>query len=421
MAKGSDHVTSNTATSDLLTTDSWTPDSWRDRPAQQQPDWDPAELATATAEISRLPCLVQPVEIVRLRRRLADAAKGRAFVVQAGDCAESFDDVTTDHVTRRSRLITELAARFRRATGVEPLTIGRIAGQFAKPRSTPTELVDGQELPVFRGHMVNGPEPSPAARRADAGRLIRAYYQSAATLNLLRAIEPPGQFWVSREALLLPYERATLRQHPASGAWMVTSTHFPWIGERTRALDGAHVELLRGTSNPIAVKLGPTTTPDMALALCDRLNPRRLPGRLTFVTRIGPAAIGAVLPGLVAAVAAERHPVVWMCDPMHANTIRTSSGLKTRRMDDVVDEIDGWFDVLAAAGRPPGGIHLECSPDDVHECVDSSGALDAVDGTAYRSLCDPRLNTGQAVAVVRHAAHRYRAHRHGWAHVEAAS
>lgn len=401
--------------------DHWHPDSWRDRPAEQQPAWDPVELAAATEEISRLPCLVQAVEIVRLRRRLAGAASGRAFVVQAGDCAESFDDVTTDHVSRRLRLITDLAGAFHHGTGVAPLTIGRIAGQFAKPRSTATELVDGRELPVFRGHMVNAPEPDAAARRADAGRLIRSYYRSAATLNLLRSIELPGLLWVSREALLLPYERATLRRHPASGAWMLTSTHFPWIGERTRALDGAHIELLRGVSNPIAVKLGPTTTPDTALALCARLNPRRLPGRLTFVTRMGPTATGIVLPELVAATAAERHPVVWMCDPMHANTIRTPAGIKTRRLDDVVGEIDAWFDVLATAGRPAGGIHLECSPDDVHECVDASGELDAVDGSAYRSLCDPRLNTQQATAVVRRAASRYRTHRHGWAGFEAAA
>ncbi len=396
----------------------WTPDGWRRHPAEQQPRWDPDELGRAVEEIGTLPCLVQPVEILGLRRRLADAARGRAFVVQAGDCAESFEDVTTDHVTRRAGLITDLARVFGRLAEVETITVGRIAGQFAKPRSALTEIVDGRELPVFRGHMVNDPEPQLAARRADAGRLLRAYYRSAATLNLIRALpsRPPDRFWVSREALLLPYERATLRRYPTTGDHMITSTHYPWIGERTRALDGAHVELLRGVANPIGVKLGPSTTPDQAVALCERLNPNRLPGRLTFVTRLGPAAVERVLPGLLAATAAEKHPVLWVCDPMHANTILTGAGLKTRRPADIVGEIDRWFDVLAETRTPAGGLHIECSPDDIRECSDTDHGPGGVDGTAYRTLCDPRLNAAQATQVVEHAARRYRAHRPAWAH-----
>ncbi|MGW0890696.1 3-deoxy-7-phosphoheptulonate synthase [Saccharopolyspora sp. NPDC002578] len=380
----------------------WTPDSWRSLVAHQQPAWDPAELERAVAELRSLPALVQPGEISNLRRALADAAHGRAFVVQAGDCAESFEDATTEHITSRGRLIARLARGFEQISGRPAVAIGRIAGQYAKPRSAPTELVDGRALPVFRGHMVNGAAPTASARRADASRLVQGYYRSATTLNLLRTLHahPAGQLWVSRECLLLPYDRSTLRNDPASEQWFLSSTHFPWIGERTRDIGGAHVELLSGVVNPLGVKVGPAVTPEELVALCARLDPERAPGRLTLITRFGANAVRRVLPDLVAAVSAAGHPVVWMCDPMHGNTIRLPSGIKTRRVTDLLAELDGWFDVLAGAGAHPGGLHLECTPDDVRECVDE----DTSEVGEQQPLCDPRLDADQASTLVRGAA-----------------
>ncbi|MFR9727749.1 3-deoxy-7-phosphoheptulonate synthase [Saccharopolyspora sp. MS10] len=380
----------------------WTPDSWRPRVAHQQPAWDPAELERAVAELQRLPALVQPGEIWSLRRLLAAAAHGDVFVVQAGDCAESFEDVTTEHITRRGELIARLARSVEQRSGRPAIALGRIAGQYAKPRSAPTELVNGRALPVFRGHMVNDAAPTPSARRPDAARLLQGYYRSATTLNLLRTLPThlARPVWVSRECLLLPYDRATLRNDPASEEWYLSSTHFPWIGERTRDVEGAHVELLSGVVNPLGVKVGPTVTPEEVVELCDRLNPHGTPGRLTLITRLGSGAVHRVLPDIVAAVSAAGHPVVWMCDPMHGNTIQLPSGIKTRRVADMLAELDGWFDVLTAAGAHPGGLHLECTPDDVQECVDE----DPSEVGTYRTLCDPRLDAGQALTLIHGAA-----------------
>lgn len=397
----------------------WTPDSWREFPSAQQPEWDPEELRVAAAELTKLPTLVRPSEVRRLLSLLANAQRGDAFVVQSGDCAESFDDVGTSHVTRRARLITELSDLFAAETAVPAVNVGRIAGQFAKPRSEEFENVGGQRLATFRGHMVNRPEPDGDARRPDARRMLEAYYRSAATLNLIRAIDAPnrlaGPLWASRESLILPYERATLRRDDSSGQWYLTSTHFPWVGERTRALDGAHIEMMRGVANPVAVKLGPSTAPEGAIALCERLNPSRIAGRLTFITRMGPERVRQVLPSLVTAVADEGHGVGWVCDPMHGNTVLTSAGLKTRRMADMLAEFDGWIEVLAALGVPPAGVHIECTPDAVRECLDpSADEATAVDGREYETLCDPRLNAAQAHAVIGHVAARYRSLQRNW-------
>ena len=431
----------------------WAPASWRTRTAAQQPAWpDEAELKRVHAELSALPPLVFAGEARRLTGALAEAAGGRAFLLQAGDCAESFTEFSADGIRDKLKVILQMAIVLTYGAGVPVVKLGRIAGQFAKPRSSPTERVGGLVLDSFRGHMVNDDLPDPAARVADPRRLITAYQQSVATLNLLRAFTKGGfadlsqvhawnqqfvasstegrrfediaegidralrfmsacgidltgedtlhqvDFWTSHEALILDYEEALTRRDSLTGEWYDCSAHLLWVGERTRQLDGAHCEFLSGIRNPVASKVGPTATADDVVGLCERLNPGRVPGRLTLVTRFGAGAIEAGLPPLLRAVRDEGHPVVWACDPMHGNTFTADEGRKTRRFDDIFAELKGFFAAHREVGTWPGGVHIELTGDDVTECL--GGVEDIVEdqlGLRYTTACDPRLNARQAL------------------------
>jgi 3-deoxy-7-phosphoheptulonate synthase len=431
----------------------WTPTSWRDLPAGQQPDWpDPAELELALDELRKLPPLVFAGEANRLKRQLAAVSRGDAFLLQAGDCAESFHEFTADRIRDQLKVILQMAVVLTYGSGVPVVKVGRIAGQFAKPRSAPFERVGDVDLPSFRGHMVNDHHPHPEARVPDPSRLVRGYHQSAATLNLLRAFtkggfadlsqmhawnqafvaeSPEGRryeriageidralrfmgacgvdlttdspihqvdFYTSHEALLLGYEESLTRRDSLSGDWFDCSAHMLWIGDRTRELDGAHVEFLTGVNNPVGVKLGPTATVDDAVTLCERLNPAREPGRLTFVARMGADRAAELLPPLLRAVAGAGHPVVWACDPMHGNTFTSASGRKTRRLDDVVAELKAFFIACADQGTRPGGVHVELTGDDVTECLGGTDdILPEQLNDRYLTRCDPRLNARQSL------------------------
>jgi 3-deoxy-7-phosphoheptulonate synthase len=431
----------------------WSPSSWSERPAAQQPSWpDGGALDRAVKNLASLPPLVFAGEARALTDHLADVAAGNAFLLQAGDCAESFDAFSADSIRDKLKVILQMAVVLTYSTGVPVLKVGRIAGQFAKPRSSPTEVVDGVELPSFRGHIVNDVVPTEAARTPDPDRLVQAYHQSAATLNLLRAFtkggfadlsrvhqwnqefvasSPEGRrydrvaddidralrfmaacgidtssqpslhevdFFTSHEALILGYEEALTRQDSISGKWYDCSAHMLWIGERSRQLDGAHVEFLRGVANPIGCKLGPTATPDEALALCEALNPGKVPGRLTLISRMGADTIATALPPLLAAVRDAGHPVVWACDPMHGNTFTSETGRKTRDFDAVLREIAGFFAAHWAEGTWPGGVHIELTGDNVTECIGGGDALSHADlDNRYETMCDPRLNGRQSI------------------------
>jgi 3-deoxy-7-phosphoheptulonate synthase len=431
----------------------WSPSSWRRRPAQQQPEWpDAAELDTTLKQLATYPPLVFAGEARELTDELAAVARGEAFLLQAGDCAESFDGFSADAIRDKLKVILQMAVILTYSSGVPTVKVGRIAGQFAKPRSSETETVDGVELPSFRGHIVNDIGFTDSERRAEPGRLLQAYHQSASTLNLLRAFTKGGfadlhrvhawnqefvassaegkryerladdidrtlrfmracgidsadaphlhevDFYTSHEALLLGYEEALTRQDSLTGDWYDCSAHMLWIGERTRQLDGAHVEFLSGVRNPLGCKLGPTATPDDALALCDALNPDRIPGRLTFVSRMGADNVGSLLPPLLEAVRDSEHPVVWACDPMHGNTFTSESGKKTRHFEDVVREVAGFFAAHRGAGTWPGGLHVELTGDDVTECLGGAEEIsDAELPDRYETMCDPRLNGRQSV------------------------
>ncbi|HVK24961.1 MAG TPA: 3-deoxy-7-phosphoheptulonate synthase [Actinokineospora sp.] len=362
------------------------------RPAAQQPAWDDAEVRQVRAELASLPTLVRAVDVAALRESLARVAIGEAHILQAGDCAEDPAECDKGNVTRKVRLLDTLATRMESATGTPVLRVGRIAGQFAKPRSHPTETVGGVELPVYRGHMVNGPEPSPTDRHEDPRRMLACHHAAASAMTHL-GWPDGGTVWTSHEALLLDYELPMVR-----GA-ILGSTHWPWVGERTRQLDGAHLALLAEVANPVACKVGPTMTAADLLAICARLDPDRVPGRLTLIARMGYSAVGTVLPALVTAVRAAGHPVIWLCDPMHGNTVRTSDGLKTRYLHQIEDEISGFLYAVRSVGGVAGGLHLETTPEDVTECVAHAGEDDRV-ADKYTSLCDPRLNPDQALSVV---------------------
>jgi 3-deoxy-7-phosphoheptulonate synthase len=432
---------------------SWSAASWRKFPAGQQPDWPDADaLKKAEARLSTLPPLVFAGEARHLTRDLAEVANGEAFLLQAGDCAESFADFTADSIRDKLKIILQMAVALTYAAGVPVVKVGRIAGQFAKPRSADTEIVGDVELASFRGHMVNDDAFEADARRPDPERLVAAYHQSASTLNLLRAFTKGGfadlsqvhlwnqqfvasssegqryervaaeidralrfmaacgidlsaeeglhevDFFTSHEALILPYEECLTRVDSLTGDWYDCSAHMVWIGERTRQLDGAHVEFFRGICNPIGVKVGPGCSPEELLALCERLNPDRLPGRLTLITRLGAERAEALLPPLVRAVEAEGHPVVWACDPMHGNTFTSGGGRKTRRFDDILAELRAFFAVHRDEGTWPGGLHIELTGDDVTECL--GGAEEILEGdlgARYTTTCDPRLNARQAL------------------------
>jgi 3-deoxy-7-phosphoheptulonate synthase len=431
----------------------WNPNTWRERPAAQQPDWpDLAALDRSLKELSQLPPLVFAGEARNLTEALGDVRAGRAFLLQAGDCAESFNDFSADSIRDKLKVILQMAVVLTYGSGVPTVKIGRIAGQFAKPRSAAIEEIDGTEMPTFRGHIVHDDSPTAGGRVPDPSRLIAAYHQSAATLNLVRAFTKGGfadlsqvhtwnqqfvassregqryeaiaaeidramrfmracgidlekeaqlhqvDFFTSHEALLLGYEEALTRQDSLTGGWYDCSAHQLWIGERTRQLDGAHVEFLAGVGNPIAVKLGPSATGADAVALCERLNPDRVPGRLSLISRMGHEKITEALPPIVGAVEEAGHPAVWVCDPMHGNTFVSPSGRKTRHFDHVLAEIGGFFSVHRSLGTWPGGVHVELTGDDVTECL--GGAEEVLEGhldTNYTSTCDPRLNGRQSL------------------------
>ena len=433
--------------------DTWTPSSWRAHKAEQQPDWpDRAELESVAKTIGGFPPLVFAGEARSLRDDLARVADGEAFLLQAGDCAESFDAFSADAIRDKLKVILQMAVVLMYSSGVPVVKVGRIAGQFSKPRSSNIETVDGESLPSFRGHLVNDIAFSAAARRPDAARLLTAYQQSASTLNLLRAftkggfadlgrvhawnqefvtsstegrryeqladeidralrfmaaagITPESQaalhevdFYTSHEALVLEYEEALTRQDSISGGWYDCSAHMLWIGERTRDPDGAHVEFLAGVENPIGCKIGPSATADEVVALCERLDPDKTPGRLTLVSRMGRDAVESTLPPLLRAVRDAGHPVVWACDPMHGNTFAAPNGLKTRHFDDVLAEVAGFFRANAEVGTWPGGVHVELTGDDVTECLGGAEQIANEDlDTRYETMCDPRLNARQSL------------------------
>jgi 3-deoxy-7-phosphoheptulonate synthase len=436
-----------------VSTDTWSPSSWRNHPAQQQPSWpDDAALEAALKTLSGYPPLVFAGEARALTAQLAEVAAGRAFLLQAGDCAESFHDFAADKIRDKLKVILQMAVVLTYAAGVPVVKVGRIAGQYGKPRSSDTETIDGVTLPSFRGHNVNSEVFSSEGRRPDPERMVTAYHQASATLNLLRAFTKGGfadlsrvqawnqqfvaasaegqrygelaggieralrfmkacgvdtsaeaqlhqvDFFTSHEALLLGYEEALTRQDSLTGDYYDCSAHFVWIGERTRQLDGAHIEFLRGVGNPLGVKLGPTVTADDVLALCRQLNPDRRPGRLTFITRMGATRIRSLLPPLLEAVRDAGHPVAWVCDPMHGNTFTSGGGRKTRDFDDVMNEVTGFFAAHAQAGTWPGGVHVELTGDDVTECLGGSEKiLDHHLDTRYETICDPRLNARQGL------------------------
>ncbi|MFJ2904214.1 class II 3-deoxy-7-phosphoheptulonate synthase [Streptomyces sp. NPDC087212] len=419
-------------------------------PAAQQPIWpDRAALDDVTRRLAGLPPLVLWSECARLRDRLAAVARGEAFLLHGGDCAETFAGVGADAVRNKLNTLLQMSAVLTYAATMPVVKVGRIAGQYAKPRSRPTETRDGVTLPVYRGDAVNGLDFSADSRTPDPERLARVYQSSANTLNLIRAFMTGGygdlgqvhewnrdfvansplkttyeqladridhalgfmratgghpedfdstEFFVSHEGLLLDYEAALTREDDRTGLPYAASGHLLWIGERTRDTAGAHVEYLSRVANPVAVKLGPDATPDTALRLIDRLDPERVPGRLTFITRMGRHRVRDALPPLIEKVTASGALVAWICDPMHGNTIEAPSGHKTRRFDDVLDEVRGFFEVHRGLGTHPGGIHVEFTGDDVTECVGGAHDLDFVDlSTRYESACDPRLNRTQSL------------------------
>ncbi|WP_327355111.1 class II 3-deoxy-7-phosphoheptulonate synthase [Streptomyces sp. NBC_01304] len=429
--------------------------NWRGFPASQQPDYpDPDAVRRVAQQLGSVPPLVFDDECERLKRRMAAVSRGEALVLQGGDCAETFDGVSAESVHRKMSTLMQMAAVLTYAASLPVVKIGRLAGQYAKPRSKPTETRDGVTLPTYRGDAVNGFGFDAESRVPDPERLLRMYQASSNTLNAVRAFTSRGhaslrqvhawnrdfiagspskaqyggiaagieralhfmratgaspqdfddsEFFVSHEGLLLDYESPLTRQDPRTGRSYATSGHMLWIGERTRQLDGAHVEYFSRISNPIGVKLGPSTTPDDALRLIDRLDPEREPGRLTFVVRLGVDKVGEVLPGLVEKVTASGAPVAWVCDPMHGNTVEAPSGHKTRRFDDILGEVRGFFEVHRSLGTHAGGIHVELTGDDVTECVGGGHDLGLPDlferylFERYESTCDPRLNRSQSL------------------------
>jgi 3-deoxy-7-phosphoheptulonate synthase len=434
-------------------TRNWTPSSWQSMPAVQQPQWpDTGDLERALKQIATFPPLVFAGEARSLQAALGQVASGNAFLLQAGDCAESFEEFTAVNIREKLRVILQMAVMLTYSMGVPVVKVGRIAGQFAKPRSANTEKVGDIELPVFRGHMVNDPAAHEDARRPNPDRLVQAYHQSASTLNLLRAFTKGGfadlnrvhawnqefvatsaegkryeqvaaeieralafmracgvdtetnsalhqvDVYTSHEALILGYEEALTRQDSLTGGWYDCSAHMLWIGERTRQLDGAHIEFLRGVGNPVGCKIGKETNVDFVLNLCETLNPSRIPGRLTLITRMGADHIEETLRPLLRAVRDTGHPVVWACDPMHANTFTAPNGRKTRHFDDIIREITGFVLAHRAEGTWPGGIHIELTGENVTECLGGAEGLSNDDlDTRYETVCDPRLNARQSL------------------------
>ncbi|ROO60542.1 3-deoxy-D-arabinoheptulosonate-7-phosphate synthase [Micromonospora sp. Llam0] len=368
-------------------------------PAAQQPEWpDRKRAAAVTASLRTLPAIVRPGEMARLRQRLAAVARGQSFLLQGGDCAETFTDNTATHVRGNVALLHRMAALLATAGDRPVVRLARAAGQYAKPRSA---YVDADGLPVYRGDIINGRTAAAAARTPDPGRMRRARIHAARTMDVIRAAH--AGTYVSHEALLLDYEAAGLTAYGSSVLSGIA--HFLWIGERTRALDGAHIALAALLANPIGLKIGPTTIPEEAVEYAQRLDPQREPGRLTLISRMGHDRVRDVLPPIVEKVTAAGHTVVWQCDPMHGNTHLLPSGFKTRSLGRIADELDGFFEVHRDLGTHPGGLHLELTGDDVTECVGGTDGLAEHDiPRRYRTACDPRLNPSQALEVARHAA-----------------
>jgi 3-deoxy-7-phosphoheptulonate synthase len=377
----------------------WSPGSWRRHDIRQQPAWpDPEALDRALAELAAYPPLVPPGEAHRLKATLAEAQAGRAFLLQGGDCAESFAEFSADNISRNHALLSAMAALIEEASGLPVIRVGRMAGQFAKPRTRTHEEKDGLSLPMYRGDIVNGIGFDAAVRTPDPDRMFRAYSQSAATLSRLRELAGGEHFYTSHEALLLPYEEALVRRDGAG--WYASSAHFLWIGDRTRFPGSAHVEMMRGLSNPIGIKCGPSLEPDILVRLLDSLNPAREPGRITLIARMGADRIEERLPPLLRAVAAGDHPVLWSCDPMHGNTIRSANGYKTRPVSRILAELGAFFAIAAAEGARGGGIHVEMTGRDVTECTGGADPVTEQDlASRYHTHCDPRLNRGQAMEL----------------------
>jgi 3-deoxy-7-phosphoheptulonate synthase len=373
--------------------------------ALQQPDWsDPAQVRRMRELLASRPMLVRARDVMTLRSLLAEVAEGRSLVVQAGDCAEDPDECSPEHLRRKSAALHTLAGALTVITDKPVVRAGRLGGQFAKPRSRPTEKVGDLVLPAFRGHLVNDPAPTPESREPDPLRILTGYMAASEIMEYLgwrgaRSLpqsDPP--VWTSHEALLLDYEVPLVRQDE-TGTLVLGSTHWPWVGERTRQVDGPHVALLAKVANPLACKVGPETTRDELLALCERLDPERERGRLTLIPRMGADLAAYRLMPLVEAVKAAGHPVIWLCDPMHANTVVTPEGWKTRLVKTLMREVKDFVPAVQAGGGVAGGLHLESTPDDVTECVVDESGFGQV-GDRYRTFCDPRLTLWQAVAVI---------------------
>ncbi|WP_431283527.1 class II 3-deoxy-7-phosphoheptulonate synthase [Humitalea sp. 24SJ18S-53] len=437
-----------------MTVRGWHPDSWRRMPIRQVPDYpDAAALATMEARIATFPPLVFAGEADRLKALLAKAGEGQAFVLQGGDCAEGFADFRADPIRDTFRVLLQMAVVLTFGGGLPVVKLGRMAGQFAKPRSSDTETVGGVSLPSYRGDIVNGPAFTAEARVPDPQRMEFAYLQSAGTMNFLRALATGGyadlhqvhrwnlgfvarsplaaryddlaqridetlrfmgacgmgnspevretDFYTSHESLLLPYEQALTREpstHP--GKHYAVSAHFLWIGDRTRQPDGAHVEFLRGVANPIGMKVGPTMEADELVRLTEILNPANEPGRLTLIARMGATKVAEKLPPLLRAVHRAGRKVTWICDPMHGNTVKAGNDYKTRSFDAILDEVRGFFDAHAAAGTVAGGVHVEMTGQDVTECIGGAHRLTEADLAGnYATFCDPRLNAEQSLEL----------------------
>ena len=378
-----------------------TPAVWDLLPAEQQPHWGAhPDLSRVRAELRAAPALTTARDVRTLRGQLAEVALDRAVLLQTGDCAEDIRECAPHHTGRTAALLADLADRLAARTGRPVVRVGRMGGQFAKPRSRPTERTDGMDLPVFRGHLVNSHEPTGPARRHDPLRMLRAYEASErviGALDLLRT-DPAGP-WASHEALVLDYEGALVRRDTTTGLPYLASTHFPWIGERTRQLGLAHVELLAAMANPVGCKIGPSATPEEVVRLCGVLDPHRLPGRLTLILRMGAPAAATATGPIAEAVRRAGHPVVWLSDPLHGNTVTATGGIKTRRLTDAVTEAATVRRELHRHGQRLGGLHLETTPADVTECVGGPVAEHLLP-ERYLTLCDPRLNPRQAHELI---------------------
>jgi len=434
---------------------SWTPDSWKILPAEQQPDWEKSEVySKVISEISGYPPLVFAGEVRALKQQLGDAAQGNGFLIQGGDCAETFDDFRADSIRDKLKILLQMSVVLTYGASCNVVKLGRIAGQFAKPRSANTETRDGIELPSYRGDAVNDINFNEDSRKQNPKRLLRTYNQSAATLNLLRAFTTGGfadlnkvhvwnqefiaqspqgkryeeiansiddalifmkavginsdntsalrlaEFFTSHEALLLGYEHALTRQDSLTGKWYNCSAHFLWIGDRTRQPNGAHVEFLSGVDNPIGIKVGPTINEEELIALCEKLNPENEWGKLTLISRMGADTVRSKLPPLIKTIKESGQNVLWVCDPMHGNTYKTDNGYKTRHFDTILEELEHFFAIHHAEKTIPGGVHFELTGDNVTECLGGAREISDSDlNSRYETACDPRLNNEQSLEL----------------------